>query len=319
MTTVLHKSLTLLAFFLVISASACVMPTNESAMGDQAAEEAATAEPAEEPAADEAAGEESASDEEMIDPVFPDFDPANFSNSTNIDNEWTPLKPGMHWVYEGETIEEGESIPHRIEFTVTDLTKEINGVDTVVAWVLDISEDEVVESEISFYAQDDEGAVWYFGEYPEEYDGGELVAAPGWVAGQEEAQPGIKMVNEPQMDTPIYFQGWAPAVDWSDFGIVARMGEEVCAAETCYEDVLVIDESSLEEIGAFQQKFYARDVGNIRVEWSGDDANKETLELVAFEELDEAALAEIRELALEQEARAYENSPDVYGQTAPME
>lgn len=306
MTTLRITSTTMVSLLLLMFAAACVMPIAESTGGSEFTVE-------------EAAVEVDPADEMSIEPVFPDFDPANFTNSTTIDNAWTPLLPGMHWVYDGETIEDGESIPHQIEFTVTDLTKEIDGVRTVVAWVVDISEDEVVESEISFYAQDDDGTVWYFGEYPEEYDGGELVAAPGWISGIEEARPGIKMVKEPQLDTPIYFQGWAPEVDWSDFGLVARMGEEVCENGTCYEDVLVIDESSLEEIGAFQQKFYARDVGNIRVEWSGDDANQETLQLVEFEQLDADAMAEVRALALEQEARAYENSPDVYGQTSPME
>lgn len=281
--------------------------SSEAATDGDAAAEAPTEEPATE------------TDSEAIEPLFADFDPANFTNSTNIDNEWSPLQPGMHWVYEGETVEDGESIPHRIEFTVTGLTKEIDGVRTVVAWVVDMSQGEIVESELSFYAQDDEGSVWYLGEYPEEYEGGEFVAAPTWISGIAEAKAGVKMVKEPQMDTPIYFQGWAPAIGWSDFGIVARMGEETCVPVDCYQDVLIIDESSLEEAGAFQQKFYARGVGNIHVQWSGEDASKETLDVVEFRQLDADALAEIHALAMEQEARAYERSPDVYGLTPPME
>lgn len=300
-------------------AEATTAPEEDVSTEEDAVEEEPTAAPEEEPEeADTEGDEESESEEAAIEPLFADFDPANFTNSTTIDNEWSPFIPGMHWVYEGETVEDGESIPHRIEFTVTDLTKEINGVQTVVAWVIDISEDEVVESELSFYAQDDDGAVWYFGEYPEEYEEGELVDAPAWIAGIEEAQPGVKMVKDPQPDTPIYFQGWAPAVEWSDFGIVARFEDEVCVPVDCYQEVLVIDESSLEEVGAFQQKFYARGVGNMHVEWTGEDASKETLDLVEFTQLDADAMAEVNALALEQEARAYEYSPDVYGLTAPI-
>ena len=308
-------------------------PTEEPAEEEATTAEEPTEEPAEEataaPTEEEAAEGEAAEGEaaeattmeegSMVEPEFAEMDPANFTNSAVIDNAWMPMLPGMHWAYEGETIEDGESVPHRIEFTVTDLTKEIDGVQNIVAWVVDISNDEVVESELSFYAQDDDGTVWYFGEYPEEYEDGELIAAPTWIAGQEEAKAGVKMVKEPTLDMPVYYQGWGPAVEWSDFGKVARMGEEVCVAVDCYQDVLVIDESSLGEEGAFQQKFYARDVGNISVEWTGEDASKETLEMVVFAELDADALAEIHQLAMEQEARAYENSPDVYGQTAPME
>ena len=101
-----------------------------------------------------------------------------------------------------------EEIPHRLEFTVTDLTKDIAGVRTVVAWIVDISDGQVVEKEIAFYAQDNDGNVWFLGEHPEEYEDGEFVEAPTWVAGVENAIPGIKMKAEPRQGAPAYFQGW---------------------------------------------------------------------------------------------------------------
>ncbi|MCB0065217.1 MAG: hypothetical protein KDE19_24000 [Caldilineaceae bacterium] len=270
-----------------------------------------------------ATAEEPASEEGALEPVHADFDPANFTNATVIDNEWSPLLPGMQWVYEGESLDGDEMVSHRIEFTVTDLTKEIDGVRAVVAWVVDIMNgEEIVESELSFYAQDDQGAVWYLGEYPEEYEEGELVAAPTWISGMEEAKAGVKMVKDPQVGQTVYFQGWGPAVEWSDFGIVKEFADEVCVPVDCYQDVLVIDETSLDEVeaGAFQQKFYARGIGNMHVEWTGEDANQETLDMVEFvAQIDAETMADVRALALEQEARAYENSPDVYGATTPME
>ena len=250
---------------------------------------------------------------------FADFDPINFNDSTNIDNAWLSLKPGMRWVYEGTTVEGGKSFPHRIEFTVTDLTKEIAGVRTLVAWVLDISSGEVVEKELAFYAQDLDGNVWYLGEYPEEYDGGEFVAAPTWIAGLKDARAGIKMWAEPQLVRPSYFQGWGPAVDWSDYARVDAVDQETCVPVDCYEDVLVIAESSLDEADAFQLKYYAPGVGNVRVGWRGADAVQEELELVEFIELSPEALAEIRSQALELEKHAYEKSPDVYAHTKPVE
>ena len=81
--------------------------------------------------------------------VFEDFDAKDFTHPTNIDNEWLPLKPGRQWVLEGTTTEKGETLSHRIEFTVTDLNKEIAGVKTVVALVEDYVEDEVIETEIA--------------------------------------------------------------------------------------------------------------------------------------------------------------------------
>ncbi|HLF27990.1 MAG TPA: hypothetical protein VJG32_16775 [Anaerolineae bacterium] len=255
----------------------------------------------------------------VSEPVFESFDPSNFGRSTQIDNAWMPLPPGTQWVYEGTTTEEGETLARRLEFTVTDLTKEIEGVRTVVAWIVDVSDGEIVEKEIAFYAQDNDGNVWYLGEHPEEYEDGEFVAAPTWIAGLEGARPGIKMRAEPKLKTPSYFQGWGPAVEWTDFGKVDQMGQETCVPVDCYADVLVIAESSLDERGAFQLKYYARGVGEVRVGWRGDDASQEELELVEYAQLDPEALAEIRAAALELEQHAYEVSQDVYAHTARAE
>jgi hypothetical protein len=53
------------------------------------------------------------------------------------------MKPGTRWVYEGASIEDdGSVVPHRIIITVTDLTKIISGVRTVVSYDLDYSDDE---------------------------------------------------------------------------------------------------------------------------------------------------------------------------------
>ncbi len=132
---------------------------------------------------------------------FEDFDPAMFDDSTNIDNQWLPLQAGSQWIFEGSTDEDGERIDHRIEFSVTDLVKEVAGVQTAVAMIKDFADGELVEAEIAFYAQDKTGNVWYLGEYPEEYEDGEFVEAPAWIAGEEGALAGVKMWAQPRMGT----------------------------------------------------------------------------------------------------------------------
>ncbi len=87
----------------------------------------------------------------------------------------------------------------------------------------------------------------------------------------------------------------------------------------CYIDVLVIAESSLGEVDAYQLKYYARNVGEVRVGWKGEDATQEELELIAIEQLNSEQLAEIKDMALELEAHAYEVSNNVYGKTSPSE
>jgi uncharacterized protein YbaA (DUF1428 family) len=303
------------ASILLVLAAACSTGGNPDESGDSASQETTSDEIVSDEAGDEDADENDEVDFEDLE----EFDYDNFDRPTHIDNQWLPMQPGNHWVFEGSTDEDGERIPHRIEFTVTGLTKEIDGVPTVVAWIEDYADDELVEAEIAFYAQDDDGNVWYLGEYPEEYEDGEFDDAPAWIAGLEDAQAGIKMMAQPRLGTASYSQGWAPVVEWTDRGQVYKMGQQACVPADCYDDVLVLDEFNEEEPGAIQLKYYARGTGNVRVGWRGEDAQQETLELVELVELDPVALAQANAAALELEARAYEISPDVYGQTPPSE
>ncbi len=133
------------------------------------------------------------------------------------------------------------------------------------------------------------------------------------------ALAGIVMKAEPQVGLPSYSQGWGPAVDWTDRGQVVEMGQQTCVAVDCYEDVLMTEEFSRSEPDAFQIKYYAPGVGNVRVSWRGADATKEELELVQLIQLDPQALAKVRAAALELESSAYKISKEVYDQTQPAE
>jgi hypothetical protein len=255
----------------------------------------------------------------VIEPTHEPFDPKNFSNPTNIDNPHYPLQPGSQWVYEGVAIDKGSTVNRHFEFTVTDLTKEIAGVRTVVAWITDKDNGVIVEKEVAFYAQDDDGNVWYFGEHPEEYEGGRFVTAPTWIAGILEARPGIQIRRDPQVGGPSYYEGWGPAVDWTDFATVDQVGTETCVPAACYKDVTVIAESSLKERDIFQLKYYARGVGEVRTGYRGADPSQEELQLIRLVQLDATAMTDVRLQALDLEKHAYEVSKDVYALTPPSQ
>jgi len=254
-------------------------------------------------------------------PKLEAFDAGTFTGPIQVDNKWMPLKPGTRYVYEGTTIEDdGTAVPHRIVINVTDLTKMIGGVRTVITWDLDYSDGELVEAELAFFAQDTSGTVWRMGEYPEEYDAGKFIAAPAWIHGLEDARAGIMMPATPQVGTPSYAQGWGPAVNWTDRGQVDQVGQKTCVRAGCYENVLVIAETSAGEPDAQQLKSYAPGVGNVHVGWRGaGEKTKETLELTKVEQLDAKGLAEVRAKALEMEKNAYQRSKSVYAHTAPAE
>src|SRR3712207_8408363 len=48
---------------------------------------------------------------------------------------------------------------------------------------------------------------------------------------------------------------------------VYKMNQQTCVLVDCYENVLVTEEFNPSEPGAYQLKYYAPDVGNVRVGW----------------------------------------------------
>ncbi len=253
-------------------------------------------------------------------PVRSDYDvfgPDDFDNPTVIDNRYLPWDPWTRLVYKGFT-NEGELIEHRVVYTVTDMTKVIDGIETLVIWARDYSAGELAETELAFFAQDNNGNVWRMGEHPEEYDTGAFVDAPTWLSGLAGARAGIAMQGNPQEGSISYSQGWGPAVEFIDRAAVGGFSDQMCVAAGCYEDVLIIDEFNVEEPGAFQHKYFAPGIGNIAVGWSGSDEGREELELVSVSKLSGADVTVARAAVLELEAHAYEISPDVYGLTQPI-
>jgi hypothetical protein len=238
-----------------------------------------------------------------------DIDLKKFTRPTIIDNKWMPLKPGTQLVFAGSTVDDdGKRKPHSIVFTVTDLVKKINGIDVVVVWDRDIADGKLEESELTFFAQDDDGNVWHLGQYRESYEGVDLNGGQAWMVGHlDGAKAGIMMKADPKQGTPSYSQGYAPPpFNWTDRGHVFKMAQKVKVPAGTYENVLVTEEWAMSEAsGARQLKYYAPGVGNIKVGYAGNDEKKEMLDLVKVVQLSPKEMDEVRAEALKLEGRNY--------------
>ena len=250
------------------------------------------------------------------------FDRNNFSDSTNIDNKYSPLVPGTQFVYEGRSNRGGGRLPHEVIFTATDLTKEIDGVRAIVMWDQDINDGKLLEGELALFAQDDDGNVWNMGEYPEEYDeNGRFEDAPDtWLSGVQGARAGVHMRANPKTGTSAYRHGLAPKIGFEDLAKVFKTGQKDCVPTGCYEDVLVTDETNpAEPNDGHQLKYYAPGIGNIRAAPGKGGKEREVLLLVEAGKIDAAELAEARRNALKLDKRAYRTQKDVWGTTKPVE
>jgi hypothetical protein len=241
-----------------------------------------------------------------------------FSAPLRVDNPMFPLVAGTQFVYHGKIVEGGEQKPHSVVFTVTDLSKVVDHVRTVVAWDRDFLEGRLQEQELAFFAQDDKGNVWNFGEYPEEYSNGKFTGAPStWIRGTAGAYGGIHMLAQPKVGAQ-YREGLVPAIEFDDVSRVARAGQATCVPAGCYRQVLVVDETSPNDpTSGHQIKYYSPRAGLVRVSARGGDT-QEFLTLAAVRHLDGHAMAKIRAAVLAMDRRAYRVSK-VYRVTGPAE
>jgi hypothetical protein len=192
----------------------------------------------------------------------PEIDPNHFVSE--VTNRYFPLVPGTTFVYEGET-EKGNE--HNV-VEVTHDTRSIMGVECVAVHDTVSVEGELtielIEDTIDWYAQDRAGNVWYFGEESKQFEDGVLVSIDGsWMAGVDDAQPGIVMEADPAPHD-FYRQEFAIGEAEDDAEVVG-LGRSVDVPFVSSEEALETEESSALEPGVLEHKFYVPDVGFVLV------------------------------------------------------
>jgi hypothetical protein len=186
----------------------------------------------------------------------PAFDPDRFL--PQIDNPFLSYAPGTRWVYE-ETTDEGTE---RVEVVVLDETREVAGVQAVVVRDTVTVDGELVEDTYDWFAQDEDGNVWYLGEDVKNYENGQYVDAAGsWEAGVDGAQAGILMWADPQPGAEYsqeYYRGEA-----EDMARVVALDGAADVPFGRYTDLVVIEEWTPLEPAIAERKYYARGVGQV--------------------------------------------------------
>jgi hypothetical protein len=243
-----------------------------------------------------------------------------FPTEPKITNRYLPLRPGTDSTLTGTVIgDDGLSHRHVIRSTVSSVTKVLAGVRTVVVYERDYQDGQLQESELAFQAQDRTGTLWNVGEYPEEYEDGQLVGASStWITGIAGARAGINMPAHPALDQPAYLQGVARSVDFRDCAQTVVLHRPVRWSGHL-GTALVSDEwAPLDPEGGHQLKYYVAGVGVVRVGAVGG-TNPEVLALTRRVVLSQAALRAIDEQVLRQDRRGYRVSRQVYAHTAKAE
>ncbi|MFA6109990.1 MAG: hypothetical protein WDA75_14580 [Candidatus Latescibacterota bacterium] len=188
-------------------------------------------------------------------PYQPLVVPGHFSASTAVDNPYFPLVSGTELVYEGK----GE----RGVIEVLSERRTVMGIECVVVRDRAYEDGELVEDTYDWFAQDNDGNVWYFGEDSHEVKDGKYVNSHGsWEAGTDGALPGIIMLGKPLAGVwyrQEYYRGEA-----EDMGQVLALDETVTTPAGTFEHCLQTLDTNALEPKVQEYKWYAPGIGVVK-------------------------------------------------------
>ncbi len=186
----------------------------------------------------------------------PVINPADFVAGVN--NPYFPLTPGTTFIYERQTAEGLE----RVEFAVTHRTKVILGVTCIEVRDIAILNGVLIEDTLDWFAQDQAGNVWYFGENTHELEDGLIVNIDGtWTGGVDDAQPGIIMPAQPAVGD-FYRQEFS-LDNAEDLAEVLSRTEAVSVPFGSFTNCVKTEDITPLSPDAIENKYYAPGVGQV--------------------------------------------------------
>jgi hypothetical protein len=184
----------------------------------------------------------------------PVLDPAHFV--AVIDNPYFPLPVGRTLVYTG--VKDGQSQTDTV--AVTDQKKVILGITATVVSDVATHDGNVLEKTFDYYAQDDQGNVWYLGEDTTAFlPNGKADTSGSFLAGVNGAQPGIIMEANPQI--PDAYRQECAFGQAEDTAWVVGTSGSVSVPYGKVRNVLTTLESTRLEPGAYDEKVYGPGLG----------------------------------------------------------
>ena len=185
-----------------------------------------------------------------------------FSRPREITNPYVPLASLKKDVLEGK---EGDA-KFRVERTAKpDIHKMFKvgdqKIDTLAFEDRAYEDGELVEVAIDYFAQDDQGNVYYFGEDVDEYDNGKIIGHDGaWFFGKDTPAPGVLFPAHPTLN-----QIWRledVSNDISETDELVSLTETVVTPAGTYENCAKVKEFLAD--GKIEFKYYAKGIGVVR-------------------------------------------------------
>jgi len=238
------------------------------------------------------------------------FDARNFTAPAL--SKWLSLTPGYQTVREGRVNKGHRRLKHRRVYTVTDVTKVIDGVRATAVLDQDFDGGQLSEQAIDWLALDNKGNVWNLGAYTEAYESGQFVNfTDAWLGGVKGARPGILIKAILKSGTSAWSQANIPGHGGPSAAAVVKTGVSRCVPFKCFKNASVIRE------GAAEWKYYVAGVGSILTEPHYSGGDQETELLLNISQLSPQGLGELSNEVLRLDEHARSVAKDVYGRSSP--
>lgn len=191
-----------------------------------------------------------------------------FTDPTTIDNPLFPVSGQGQVLHLGKL----EGDPLRFETTLLPRTKTIrfNGQAVKVAVIQYVAyqDTKIIEVAYDYFAQDDLGAVWYFGEDVDNYAGGVIEDHEGtWLAGKD-GPPGMIMPAAPKVGDVYRSENIAGSV--FEEVTVKQTGITLQGPTGPIPGGIVVEECLLD--GTTEEKFFAPGYGEFQVQTEDETA-----------------------------------------------
>jgi len=215
--------------------------------------------------------------------------PPTFGNPLNIDNPFFPFQPGGLKVFAGN--DHGTKTAAIDKYLTVTRTFKLNG-NNVACHILveEAYEDgELVERSSNYFAQADDGTVYYFGEVVNIFENGVIVSHEGsWLVGGptlpsdpagtgDATKPGLFIPANPELGDMFKPEDLFPIVD--ETGEVVGVDQDVLVPAGKYDGAIEVKESSRIDPGT-ELKWYAPGVGVVKVQTKGETLRLESSTLV---------------------------------------
>ena len=159
---------------------------------------------------------------------------------------------------------------------VLNTTRVVDGVECVVFRDRVYLNGLLIEDTNDWFAQDDEGNVWYMGEdvINYEYDDDDNIIGTdndgAWEAGEDGAMPGVIMWADPEERASYYQEYWEDEAE--DMGMIVAIGVEVeLESGGIHQDCLQILDWNPLEPETMEYKYFAPGIGLVKEEVVGGD------------------------------------------------